>query len=683
MRGSFVYMGIVMNITDPIGSMKGVGPKTAALFAKLNIYTVEDLIRFYPRTYLSYKEPVDVREAEAGERVAVRASIQSYVDIKKIRNLRLVTCMAKDASGSVKLLWYNCPFLKQVFHIGQTFIFVGDISIRNHQFVMEHPEYYTEQQYATLIASMQPVYPLTEGLSNKVVTKLIKAAMEQIDQLEDKVPECVIERYQLMALKDAVTGTHFPTNAEQLLECRNRLVFDEFFWFLVQMHYMREHTMKAENRNRITDWSAVDDYIAKLPFTLTKGQQDALQDIRSDMGGTTVMNRLVQGDVGSGKTAVAMMAILACVKNGYQAAFMAPTEVLAMQHYENVKKDLGEFGVRVALLCGSTRLAEKRKIYEALAAGEIDVIVGTHALIQDKVMYHDLALVITDEQHRFGVRQREKLSRKGQEPHVLIMSATPIPRTLAIIMYGDLDISIMKDMPATRKPIKNCVVGPKYRPTAYKFMLEQIEKGHQIYIICPMVEASENMSAENVIEYQENIREYFPDKVRIAYLHGKMAADEKNTIMSTFAEGKIDILVSTTVIEVGINNPNATVIMIENAEKFGLAQLHQLRGRVGRGADQSYCIMLCGTERKEALDRLAILNTSNDGFYIANEDLKLRGPGDFFGVRQSGDMLFHLGDIYNNADILKTANNAIAYLEQTHYPFEQLAVPEEMSHVQL
>jgi len=676
-------MGIVMNITDPIGSMKGVGPKTAALFAKLNIYTVEDLIRFYPRTYLSYKEPVDVREAEAGERVAVRASIQSYVDIKKIRNLRLVTCMAKDASGSVKLLWYNCPFLKQVFHIGQTFIFVGDLSIRNHQFVMEHPEYYTEQQYATLIASMQPVYPLTEGLSNKVVTKLIKAAMEQIDQLEDKVPECVIERYQLMALKDAVTGTHFPTNAEQLLECRNRLVFDEFFWFLVQMHYMREHTMKAENQNRITDWSAVDDYIAKLPFTLTKGQQDALQDIRSDMGGTTVMNRLVQGDVGSGKTAVAMMAILACVKNGYQAAFMAPTEVLAMQHYENVKKDLGEFGVRVALLCGSTRLAEKRKIYEALAAGEIDVIVGTHALIQDKVMYHDLALVITDEQHRFGVRQREKLSRKGQEPHVLIMSATPIPRTLAIIMYGDLDISIMKDMPATRKPIKNCVVGPKYRPTAYKFMLEQIEKGHQIYIICPMVEASENMSAENVIEYQENIREYFPDKVRIAYLHGKMAADEKNTIMSTFAEGKIDILVSTTVIEVGINNPNATVIMIENAEKFGLAQLHQLRGRVGRGADQSYCIMLCGTERKEALDRLAILNTSNDGFYIANEDLKLRGPGDFFGVRQSGDMLFHLGDIYNNADILKTANNAIAYLEQTHYPFEQLAVPEEMSHVQL
>lgn len=672
-----------MNINDSIGTMKGVGPKTAALFAKLNIYTMDDLLRFYPRTYLSYAEPVEIMEAEVGEWVAIRANIQSYVDIKKIRNLRLVTCMAKDTSGNVKLLWYNCPFLKQVFHIGQTFIFVGELSVRNHQLVMEHPEYYTEQQYAALVASMQPVYPLTEGLSNKTVTKLIKAAMELCDQLEDRVPECVIDRYHLMPLQQAVTGTHFPAHAEELVQCRNRLVFDEFFWFLVQMHFMREHAIKAENQNVITDWSAVDTYIDNLPFALTQGQQEALKDIKADMAGATVMNRLVQGDVGSGKTAVAMMAILACVKNGYQAAFMAPTEVLAMQHYESVQKDLGSFGVRVALLCGSTKLSEKRRIYEDLAAGEIDIIVGTHALIQDKVVYHKLALVITDEQHRFGVRQREKLSQKGQEPHVLVMSATPIPRTLAIIMYGDLDISVMKDMPATRKPIKNCVVGPKYRPTAYKFMLEQITQGHQIYIICPMVEASENMEAENVVEYQENIREYFPDTVRIAYLHGKMTSDEKNSIMESFSQGGIDILVSTTVIEVGINNPNATVMMIENAEKFGLAQLHQLRGRVGRGADQSYCIMLCGTDRKEALERLSILNSSNDGFYIANEDLKLRGPGDFFGVRQSGDMLFHLGDIYNNADTLKMANDAIVYLEQSGYPLDELAVPTDLAHVQL
>ena len=395
------------------------------------------------------------------------------------------------------------------------------------------------------------------------------------------------------------------------------------------------------------------------------------------------MNRLVQGDVGSGKTVVAQAALLAAVKNGYQAAFMAPTEVLAMQHFEGVSKDLEIFGVKTALLCGSTRLSEKRKIYEALAKGEIDVLIGTHALIQEKVIYQNLALVITDEQHRFGVRQRMALSKKGEEPHVLVMSATPIPRTLAIIMYGDLDISVIKDMPASRKPIKNCVVGPKYRPTAYKFMLEQIKEGHQIYIICPMVEASENVEAENVAEYRESLLEIFPGEIAISCLHGKMTPYEKNRIMSEFGAGKIDILVSTTVIEVGINNPNATVMMIENAEKFGLAQLHQLRGRVGRGSSQSYCIMICSSEKKEAAERLNILNTSNDGFYIANEDLKLRGPGDFFGVRQSGDILFHLGDIYNHADILKQANDAVAYLEKEKYPFEKLFEDDNFYSIQL
>ena len=488
---------------------------------------------------------------------------------------------------------------------------------------------------------------------------------------------------QLMPLKEAVIGTHFPEDMERLLICRNRLVFDEFFRFLVEMHSLRNQTIKVLNHYPIEDWSAVRQYTDELPFELTQGQKDAIADIRSDMAGSTVMNRLIQGDVGSGKTAVAMMAILATVKNGYQAAFMVPTEVLAMQHYESLEKDLGKWGIRAALLCGSTRLSEKRRIYQMLADGEIDVVVGTHALIQDKVNYQKLALVITDEQHRFGVRQREKLSQKGEEPHVLVMSATPIPRTLAIIMYGDLDISVMKDMPAQRKPIKNCVVGTDYRPTAYKFIYQQIAQGHQVYIICPMVEASENVSAENVMDYQERIREYFPDSVRISYIHGKMTPDEKNTIMNQFANRQIDILISTTVIEVGINNPNATVMLIENAEKFGLAQLHQLRGRVGRGEAQSYCIMISGTDRKEAMDRLSILNASNDGFYIANEDLKLRGPGDFFGIRQSGDMLFHLGDIYNNADILKQANDAISYLESIEYPIESLVDDRTISSVQL
>lgn len=672
-----------MKITDRIDSLKGIGAKTAALFEKLKVYTIEDLIKFYPRNYLSYEEPMDIGDAEIGKRVTIQASIQSYVNIKKIRSLTLVTCQVKDGTGTVKLTWFNSPFLKQVFHIGQTFIFVGTLAVRNNQLVMEHPEYYTTAQYAKMVSSLQPVYPLTEGLSNKTVTKAAQAALSLISQLEDRVPEQIQKAYDLMPLQHAVIGTHFPENFDQLLVCRERLVFDEFFWFLLHMRMVREQTVKAENHFHIKDFGVVEEFIEKLPFPLTKGQQETISEIESDLSGATVMNRLVQGDVGSGKTVVAEMAMLATVKNGYQAAFMAPTEVLAAQHFKGVTKDLAPFGVRVELLVGSTKIAEKRRIYEALAAGEIDILIGTHALIQDKVIYNNLALVITDEQHRFGVRQRAKLSEKGQEPHVLVMSATPIPRTLAIIMYGDLDISVMKDMPASRKPIKNCVVGPKYRPTAYKFMHDQIKEGHQIYIICPMVEASENVEAENVIEYQESLLDIFPKDVHISYLHGKMSADEKNDIMRDFAEQRIDILVSTTVIEVGINNPNATVMMIENAEKFGLAQLHQLRGRVGRGDAQSYCIMLCGTEKKEALDRLDILNKSNDGFYIAGEDLKLRGPGDFFGVRQSGDLLFHLGDIYSNADTLKLANEAVASLEKEGYPLETLVQNNEIYNVQL
>lgn len=672
-----------MKITDKIVSLKGIGPKTAALFEKLKVYTIEDLIKLYPRNYLSYAKPVAISEAEPGERVTIKASVQSYVDIKKVRSLTLVTCIVKDGTGVVKLTWYNSPFLKQVFHIGQTFIFVGTLIVRNHQLTMEHPEYYTQAQYDKLVSSLQPVYPLTEGLSNKVVTKAVAGALVYLDEITDKVPEEIRKSFSLMPLDKAIQGTHFPDNMDTLMECRNRLVFDEFFWFLLHMRLMREKTVKARNHFVMKDYSAVDAFIERLPFSLTKGQAQAIREIEEDMSGDTVMNRLIQGDVGSGKTAVAEMALLAAVKNGYQAAFMAPTEVLAMQHFESISRDLGDFDIRVELLCGSTRLSEKRRIYEALAAGEIDILIGTHALIQDKVVYKRLALVITDEQHRFGVRQRAKFSEKGKEPHVLVMSATPIPRTLAIIMYGDLDISVMKDMPASRKPIKNCVVGSKYRPTAYKFMLEQIQQGHQIYIICPMVEASENVEAENVIEYQESLLNIFPNGIHISYLHGRMLPEEKNAIMREFAEGKTDILVSTTVIEVGINNPNATVMMIENAEKFGLAQLHQLRGRVGRGDAQSYCIMLCSTERKEALERLNILNESNDGFYIAGEDLKLRGPGDFFGVRQSGDLLFRLGDIYNNADMLKQASDALVYLEKKKYPLEKLVNDCDYGSIQL
>lgn len=659
-----------MQLDDSVERMKGVGPKTAALFEKIKVYTIEDLLRLYPRNYLSYDPPVDIEEAEVGQRVAIRAQIQSYVDVKRVGKHKIVTCTVKDLTGSVRLTWFNSPFLKQVFHIGQTFIFVGVLSQRKFQLTMEHPEYYSVDQYQKMVSTLQPVYPLTEGLSNKVVTKTIQNALNVVELLQDKVPQSIQQSYSLMPIEQAVEGVHFPQSIEQLSNCRNRLVFDEFFLFLVHMRQMREKTIQVENAFEIKDFTGANAFIKSLPFELTNGQRKAVDDIFRDFAGKTVMNRLVQGDVGSGKTAVAQIALLTVAQNGYQGALMAPTEVLATQHYQDLKRDFEPLGIQVALLCGSTKISQKRKIYEQLLNGDIDIIVGTHALIQDKVVYKNLALVVTDEQHRFGVRQREKLSEKGNEPHVLVMSATPIPRTLAIIMYGDLDISVICDMPASRKPIKNCVVGPRYRPTAYKFMQQQINEGHQIYIICPMVEASETVEAENVIEYREELLSYFADDVEIAYLHGKMTPDEKNVIMQAFVEKKIDILVSTTVIEVGINNPNATVMMIENAEKFGLAQLHQLRGRVGRGSAQSYCIMLCTTQKQEAFDRLNILNTSNDGFFIANEDLKMRGPGDFFGVRQSGEMLFHLGDIYNHAEILKNARDAVTMLEKENFDFD-------------
>lgn len=651
-------------ITDSVENLNGVGPKISSLFHKLNIETIKDLLTFYPRTYLSYDLPQEVDKSRLGERVVVKATIDSYVEIKKWSNKTLASCMVKSGSVRMHMTWYNCPFLKKTFYVGQTYIFVGTLKMKNQQLAMEHPEYFKVEQYENMVATLWPVYSLTEGLSNKMVIKSMKGALPFCGEMKDCVPEKIREKFKLPDLETAIKGVHFPTGPEHLSLCRKRLIFDEFFMFLLHMRKLKAETIKIPNTFRVNDFSMVEDFVKKLPFSLTEGQKNAIKEIQEDLQGPLIMNRLIQGDVGSGKTLVAQMAILAVVKNGYQAALMAPTEVLATQHYENISKDFAGYGIRIKLLVGSTKLSEKRKIYEELVNGEIDLIIGTHALIQEKVVFSNLALVITDEQHRFGVRQRQVLSDKGTQPNVLVMSATPIPRTLGIILYGDLDISIMKDRPAIQKPIKNCVVGQNYRKTAYHFMSEQIKAGHQVYIICPMVEESENLDVENVLGYGESLKDFFSRDVQISCLHGKMSPNEKNSIMDAFQRNEIQILVSTTVIEVGINNPNATVMLIENAERFGLAQLHQLRGRVGRGQAQSYCIFMCGTENKVAKERLEILNKSNDGFYIANEDLKLRGPGDFFGVRQSGDVLFYLGDIYRDADVLKQANDAVIWLEK-------------------
>ena len=458
----------------------------------------------------------------------------------------------------------------------------------------------------------------------------------------------------------AVVNIHFPKSMEDYIQARKRLAFEEFFLFVLAVRSLRNSNERIPNGYIIQNDSRTDDFIEKLPFSLTNGQKSAWTEVKKNMSGKGLMRRLIQGDVGSGKTIIAVLALMNTAYAGYQAAMMVPTEVLAKQQYDSITKMFNNMGVElnVSLLVGSMTAAAKRKVYEDIENGSTDIVIGTHAVIQEKVIFKNLALVITDEQHRFGVNQRRDLSDKGNNPHILVMSATPIPRTLAIIVYGDLDISVIDELPAERLPIKNCVVDESYRPNAYKFIENQVHAGRQAYVICPMVEDSENIEAENVIDYAKKLSGELPDDIKVEYLHGKMKASQKNEIMEKFSKNEINVLVSTTVIEVGVNVPNATVMMVENAERFGLAQLHQLRGRVGRGGFQSYCIFVSGNKSKKKKDRLEILNKTNDGFKIAEEDLRLRGPGDFFGVRQSGDFDFGIADIYTDAKVLKSASEA-------------------------
>lgn len=657
-----------MRKEDSIQTIKGIGEKTAECFARLGIVTVDDLLHTYPRSYLSYEEPVRIRDAAVGERHAIRAMITSYVTVRQVRSLKLTILTVGDGDSTLHMTWFNQPFLKNVFHKGDSYVFVGTVKAKNGTRVMEQAEYYKLPVYAGMQQEMQPVYPLTSGLSNKTFQKAIIATRELICQMEDYIPEDVRTEHNLMELSEAYENIHFPMNQTVLKNAIRRLAFDEFYQFLYDMASMKKTTQLQENTHKIVQGKAVADYISDLPFSLTKGQQQAIEDILADMGGDGVMNRLIQGDVGSGKTVVAAASLLACAKAGYQGALMAPTEVLARQHYEELSEQFAKYDIRTACLVGSTPLKEKRRIYEALKQGGVDVVIGTHALLEDKVEFKDLALVVTDEQHRFGVNQRKKLSDKGDSVHTLVMSATPIPRTLAIILYADMDISVIKELPKGRKPIKNCVVGTNYRQTAYNFIAGQIAEKSQVYVVCPMVEESETLDVTNVTEYVDTMRANLPAGTRIEMLHGQMRPDEKNEIMRRFADGEIDVLVSTTVIEVGVNNPNATVMMVENAERFGLAQLHQLRGRVGRGKKQSYCIFINGKESEESMERLRVLENSNDGFFIASEDLKLRGPGDFFGIRQSGDALFELADIYNHADMLQLAQDLLKEYGRTMQP---------------
>lgn len=650
-----------MNDKTPLRELKGVGEKTEKLFQKIGITTAEELLRYYPRTYDIYEEPVEIASAEEDKTVSIRATIATGIYINQIRNLQVLTTTVTDASGRLPVAWFNAPYLRGTLKKGSVFILRGKIIRKKGRPQMEHPEIFTPAAYEEIIHSMQPVYGLTKGLSNKMITKLVHQILDTRPLHGEYLPEEIRERYQLADANYAIRTIHFPKNMQELLTARKRLVFDEFLLFVLAIQLLKEKTEEAPNTFPMKPVWTTEEIIEGLPYDLTGAQKNVWHEIERDLSGHKLMSRLVQGDVGSGKTVIAFLAMVLSAENGFQSALMVPTEVLANQHYEGFLRLMEEQNIascHPVLLTGSTTARQKREIYQKIADGEVNVIIGTHALIQEKVEYKNLGLVITDEQHRFGVRQREALTTRGNPPHVLVMSATPIPRTLAIILYGDLDISIIDELPAKRLPIKNCVVGTSYRPKAYSFIEKQVQMGRQAYVICPMVEESEGLEAENVTDYARKLQEILPGEIKVEILHGKMKPKEKNRIMEAFASGEIQVMVSTTVVEVGVNVPNATVMMVENAERFGLAQLHQLRGRVGRGEHQSYCIFIQGNNEENTSKRLKILNESNDGFYIAGEDLKLRGPGDLFGIRQSGLMEFKIGDIYNDAGILKNASEA-------------------------
>ena len=648
-----------------IETLKGIGEKTAKLFEKVGIRTVDDLLHYYPKGYDTYGKPQAIGELSEGETGTVAGFLKTGATGVHINGLSIVQATISDMTGKLRLVWYHMPYLKNTLRADSHFIFRGRVTRKKNGLTMEQPQMFQPEAYEGLLSSLRPVYAQTKGLGNKTITSAVEQALAIRTLERDYLPASLRIANELAEYNFAIEHIHFPADKEDLTFARKRLVYDEFFFFLLAVRRLKDKRQDVQSLFSVKKQDECRRLLNELPYKLTDAQMRTLEEVLKDLRSGSVMNRLIQGDVGSGKTIIAVLALLAVCENGYQGALMVPTEVLARQHFESVTELFEKHGVdkNVVLITGSMTAKEKRIAYGKIASHEADMIIGTHALIQEKVVYDNLALVITDEQHRFGVAQREMFGNKGQMPHVLVMSATPIPRTLAIILYGDLDISVIDELPANRLPIKNCVVDKSYRPRAYRFIENEVKNGRQAYVICPMVEESEGLEAENVTDYTQLLKKELPG-ITVEMLHGQMKAAQKNEIMERFASGEIQVLVSTTVVEVGVNVPNATVMMIENAERFGLAQLHQLRGRVGRGKHQSYCIFMSASKSKETKKRLDILNHSNDGFKIASEDLRLRGPGDLFGIRQSGLMNFKLGDVYQDAKILQMANEAADQLTE-------------------
>ena len=642
-----------MNPSDSIDVVKNIGKTRAEQLNKLGIETVEDLIEYYPRDYEDRSRFVPINEIEIGSVNTIRGRVLTSPEARRVRTITVVGVRIADGTGSIECVWFNQPYVKNQLIVGKEYTFTGKVIQKFGRIQMESPDYELVNADSLNTGRIVPVYTVPKKMSQKVIRGCIKDAMDTVDgSLDEYMPESIIREHNLCSREFAVRNIHFPENDKAFFKARRRLVFDELLF--LQMHLLELKGNVCDKKTSVVINDFDDSEIRNaLGFSLTDAQEKVLNEIKNDFTTGFVMNRLIQGDVGSGKTAVAMISAYIAIKNGYQAVLMAPTDVLANQHYKSFCDTLEPLGIKCELLTSGLKKKEKDRAYDNIATGYAKMIIGTHALIQEKVKYNNLGLVITDEQHRFGVRQREMLSEKGDEPHILVMTATPIPRTLALILYGDLDISIIDKLPPGRKKVDTFAVDHSYYQRLYAFIKKEVAKGRQVYIICPMIEENDKMELRAVLSYTDDLDRNILPELRVSCVHGKMKNAEKQTVMEEFAKGNIDVLVSTTVIEVGINVPNASLMIIENADRFGLSALHQLRGRVGRGSEKSYCVLVSDAKSKVAKERLKIMCQTNDGFVISEKDLTLRGPGDFFGTRQHGLPEMKIANLYKDVDILK------------------------------
>ena len=651
------------DLNKEIQFVKGIGPKRAEKLHKLNIFTLKDLIYYFPRQYEDRSKVKKINQLENEEKVTIKGVITRMDSYSPKKGMNIIRMDMRDDTGYIKLSFFNQEYIKRVFKSGDSIVVFGKVKIENNfkEFVPIEIEHYSSKPQSN--CKIEPVYPLTYGLSNKELQGIIRSVLTKEEfKVKEYLPTYILEKYKLCGIDFAVRNIHSPSNKEALKIALYRLVFEEFLILQLGLFYFKNGVNESSGIE-FKENEKLNDIIESLPFKLTKAQNRALSEITQDMTSSNVMNRLVQGDVGSGKTVVALLALASAVLNGYQGALMAPTEILASQHYDSFKEILERFNIKSELLVGSLTKKQKEKVLEKVKNQEVDILIGTHALIEDKVEFKNLGIVITDEQHRFGVRQRGRLSNKGDSPDILVMTATPIPRTLALILYGDLDISIIDELPPGRQPIETIAIEHKRRNEAYENLVRsEVQKGRQVYVVCPLVEESEKIEATAASELVEELKREFFSDLRVGLLHGKMRPAEKDAIMDDFKNKKLDILVSTTVIEVGVNVPNATLMIIENAERFGLAQLHQLRGRVGRGNHKSYCILIYNSKTEVCKERMAIMEETTDGFKISQKDLEIRGPGEFFGTRQHGLPELKVANIFKHIKILKQAQLEARYI---------------------